>query len=187
MFKENVGYPILTCRDPIHLILGTRFSLIVGTRIWSIKHLKKTLVTFKPLTALRLRERVIAVDTFISLSWLKIIMLIIGMYCRHYLFSPELKRLRLCWLRQRLRLCCTRLRLVAKALRLRLCCTTKLLHNKRLRLSSAAQQKAKALLHNKTFQRLRLCCTTKLLLKKGSLKEKVWERQEKHWKTSMIW
>jgi len=27
-FKENVRYPIWTCRDPISLILGTRFSLI---------------------------------------------------------------------------------------------------------------------------------------------------------------
>jgi len=31
-FKENVKYPVWTCRDPISLILGTRFSLIVGTR-----------------------------------------------------------------------------------------------------------------------------------------------------------
>jgi len=33
-FKENVRYPVWTCRDPISLILGTRwwFSLILGTR-----------------------------------------------------------------------------------------------------------------------------------------------------------
>jgi len=47
-FKENVRYPVWTCRDPISLILGTRFSLILGTRflflgtrIESLKHLKK--------------------------------------------------------------------------------------------------------------------------------------------------
>jgi len=33
-FKENVRYPIWTSRDPISLILGTRFSLILGTRWW---------------------------------------------------------------------------------------------------------------------------------------------------------
>ena len=31
-FKENVRYPVWICRDPIYLILGTRFSLILGTR-----------------------------------------------------------------------------------------------------------------------------------------------------------
>jgi len=31
-FKENVRYPVRTCRDPISLILGTRFSLILGNR-----------------------------------------------------------------------------------------------------------------------------------------------------------
>ena len=31
-FKENVRYPVWACRDPISLILGTRFSLILGTR-----------------------------------------------------------------------------------------------------------------------------------------------------------
>ena len=31
-FKENVRYPVWTCRDPISLNLGTRFSLILGTR-----------------------------------------------------------------------------------------------------------------------------------------------------------
>ena len=31
-FKENVRYPVWTCRDAISLILGTRFSLILGTR-----------------------------------------------------------------------------------------------------------------------------------------------------------
>ena len=58
-FKENIWYPVWTCRDPISLILGTRFSLILGTRwyffltlrtqfsilgtrIGSLKHLKKT-------------------------------------------------------------------------------------------------------------------------------------------------
>jgi len=48
-FKENVRYPVWTCRDLISLILGTRFSLILGTRfsilgtgIGSLKHLKKT-------------------------------------------------------------------------------------------------------------------------------------------------
>ena len=35
-FKENVRYPVWTCRDPISLILETRFSMI-------LKHLKKTL------------------------------------------------------------------------------------------------------------------------------------------------
>jgi len=31
-FKENIRYPVWTCRDPISLILGTRFSMILGTR-----------------------------------------------------------------------------------------------------------------------------------------------------------
>ena len=31
-FKENVRYPVCTCRDLISLILGIRFSLILGTR-----------------------------------------------------------------------------------------------------------------------------------------------------------
>ena len=61
-FKENVKYPIWACRDPISLILGTRFSLILGTRRWfslilgtrfsnlgtrigSLNHLKKPLFT----------------------------------------------------------------------------------------------------------------------------------------------
>jgi len=39
-FNENVSYPVWTCREPISLILGTRFS-IQGTRIGSLKHLKK--------------------------------------------------------------------------------------------------------------------------------------------------
>jgi len=30
-FKENIRYPVWICRDPISLILGTRFSLILGT------------------------------------------------------------------------------------------------------------------------------------------------------------
>jgi len=30
--KENVRYPVWTCRDPISLILGARFYLILGTR-----------------------------------------------------------------------------------------------------------------------------------------------------------
>ena len=30
-FKENVRYLVWTFRDPISLILGTRFSLILGT------------------------------------------------------------------------------------------------------------------------------------------------------------
>ena len=34
LFKENVRYPVWTFRDPIFLILGTRFSLILRTR-WS--------------------------------------------------------------------------------------------------------------------------------------------------------
>jgi len=38
--EENVRYPVWTCRDPISLILGTRFS-ILGTGIGSLKHLKK--------------------------------------------------------------------------------------------------------------------------------------------------
>jgi len=42
-FNENVSYPVWTCREPISLILGTRFS-IQGTRIGSLKHLKKTCV-----------------------------------------------------------------------------------------------------------------------------------------------
>jgi len=54
-FKENVRYlAIWTCRDPISLILRTRFSLILGTRlsilgsrIGSLKHLKKTLTSLK--------------------------------------------------------------------------------------------------------------------------------------------
>ena len=47
-FKENVTNPVWICRDPISLILGTQFSLIlgtrfeiVGTRIGSLKRLKK--------------------------------------------------------------------------------------------------------------------------------------------------
>ena len=53
-FKENVRYPVWTCRDPISLILGTRFSLILETRwqvslilgtwIGSLKRLKKTCI-----------------------------------------------------------------------------------------------------------------------------------------------
>ena len=31
-FKENVWNPVWICRDPISLILETRFSLILGTR-----------------------------------------------------------------------------------------------------------------------------------------------------------
>jgi len=31
-FKENVRYPVCTCRDPISLILENRFSLVLGTR-----------------------------------------------------------------------------------------------------------------------------------------------------------
>jgi len=31
-FKEIVRNPVWICRDPISLILGTRFSLILGTR-----------------------------------------------------------------------------------------------------------------------------------------------------------
>ena len=30
-FKENVRYPVWTCSDPICLILGTRFTMILGT------------------------------------------------------------------------------------------------------------------------------------------------------------
>jgi len=44
-FKENVRYPVWTCRDQISLILGTRFS-ILGTRIGffrPLKHLIKIL------------------------------------------------------------------------------------------------------------------------------------------------
>jgi len=44
--KENVRYAVWTCRDQVFLILGTRFSLIpgtrfsiLGTRIGSLKHL----------------------------------------------------------------------------------------------------------------------------------------------------
>jgi len=44
-FKENIKYPVWTCRDPISLILGTRLSMILGTwfsilgtRIGSLKH-----------------------------------------------------------------------------------------------------------------------------------------------------
>jgi len=39
-WKENVRCPVWTCKDPISLILGTRLS-ILGTRIGSLKHLKK--------------------------------------------------------------------------------------------------------------------------------------------------
>ena len=39
-FKENIRYPVWICKDPIFLILGTRFS-ILGTRIRSRKDLKK--------------------------------------------------------------------------------------------------------------------------------------------------
>jgi len=39
-FKENVRYPVWPSRDPISLILWTRFS-VLGTRIGSLKHLKK--------------------------------------------------------------------------------------------------------------------------------------------------
>jgi len=42
-FKEKVRYPVWTCRDPIYLILGTRFE-ILGTLIGSLKHLKKPAV-----------------------------------------------------------------------------------------------------------------------------------------------
>jgi len=42
-FKENVRNLIRIYRDPISLIVGTRFSLILGTQIGSLKHLKKTL------------------------------------------------------------------------------------------------------------------------------------------------
>ena len=48
--KENIRYPVWTCRDPISLILGTRFSMILGiwfsflgTRIGSLNHPKKLL------------------------------------------------------------------------------------------------------------------------------------------------
>jgi len=51
-FKENVRYPVWICRDPISLILQNRFSLILatrfeilGTRIGSLKHLKKTCIS----------------------------------------------------------------------------------------------------------------------------------------------
>jgi len=40
--KGNVRYPVRTCRDPISLIVGTRFS-ILETQIGSLKHLNKTL------------------------------------------------------------------------------------------------------------------------------------------------
>ena len=40
-FTENVRYLVWTCRDPISLILWTRFS-ILGTRIGSLKRPKKT-------------------------------------------------------------------------------------------------------------------------------------------------
>jgi len=53
-FKENVRYPVWNCRDPISLIPGTRislilrtqwqFSLILGTRIGSVKNALKKLV-----------------------------------------------------------------------------------------------------------------------------------------------
>jgi len=42
-FKENVRYLVWTSRDLTSLILGTRFS-ILGTRIGSLKHLKKTVL-----------------------------------------------------------------------------------------------------------------------------------------------
>jgi len=39
--KENLRYLVLTCMDLISLILGTWFSLMLGTQIRSLKHLKK--------------------------------------------------------------------------------------------------------------------------------------------------
>jgi len=52
-FKENVRYPVWTCRNPISVILVTRFSLILGiqfsilgARIGSLKHLKKLILVF---------------------------------------------------------------------------------------------------------------------------------------------
>jgi len=45
-FKENVRNPVWICRGPISLILGTRFE-ILGTRIGSLKRLKKTLRVWK--------------------------------------------------------------------------------------------------------------------------------------------
>jgi len=38
-FKENVRYPVWICREPISLILGTRFE-ILGTQIGSENALK---------------------------------------------------------------------------------------------------------------------------------------------------
>ena len=40
--KKNVRYPVWTCRDPISLILGIRFT-ILGTQIGFLKRLKETL------------------------------------------------------------------------------------------------------------------------------------------------
>jgi len=53
-FKENVRYLVWTCGDPISLILGTRFSLYPGTRIGSLKHLKKLALLYYTLTAIKL-------------------------------------------------------------------------------------------------------------------------------------
>ena len=39
--KEKVRYPVWTCRDPLSLVLGTQLE-ILGTRIRSLKDLKKT-------------------------------------------------------------------------------------------------------------------------------------------------
>jgi len=56
-FKENVRYPIWICMDPICLILGTRFYLILGTRFeilgtrfGSLKRLKKNCLCVKAAT-----------------------------------------------------------------------------------------------------------------------------------------
>jgi len=45
VFKENTRYPVWTCRDPTSLILGTRFSLILGTRIFNSRDPDRVLNT----------------------------------------------------------------------------------------------------------------------------------------------
>ena len=64
-FKENIRYPVWTSGDSISLIqgtwwqfvlfLGTRFSNL-GTRIWSLTHLKKTCASNSAKLGLRVRN-----------------------------------------------------------------------------------------------------------------------------------
>ena len=86
--KENVRSPVWTCRDPISLILGTRFFLILGTRRWislilgtrfsilgtwigSLKHLKKSLVfnLAVPCTDMSAERTIPGKPTLIVFQW----------------------------------------------------------------------------------------------------------------------